>query len=630
MIRSLLLLGLSLALITVPPVGLAQSPAAPKPAATPEVPEAPEAPDSPEESPVQLDLDSGIQIRIGRGLQTSSEFVQVGSRVHVRTNQTAPEVVVVNSSAIIDGEVESDVVVVWGKAVINGHVHGDVVGVGSGIVLGPGAVVDGDAVSVIGRVELGPDSRVGGDAVGLGGGVDKADSATVDGDLVNGNWNGLIRLGVPGWPEWLTKSFTELVLKARPLSLQVRWVWVVALLFFFLHLLVILVAPRANRSVVTTVSNRGATAFLMGLVALPLSCLAAFLLVPTLIGILALPFLMAAVFCLGIAGKSGVLQHLGATLTARFQNDGILRDSISMVQELAEPLDLGDEKKTPAVAQLAVGTVLVGLLYLVPFVGLTLWMALTVWALGGGILALLEGFRSESKTSGKPRPEPTPAAGSAPVPTPAPATATSSVASSAVGFAMPVPGSDRPLLQTEVTPLGTPAEATTPPPPSMPTFSEPAPETVAPLPLVAPVSPSGSRTPPEVSPAVPEALSLPRVALRERLLATLIDWVGVGFLIGLTGYVLPPFVPMIAYFVGFWVWKQTTLGGIILRIRVVRLDGRKVDFPTALVRSLGAFFGSAALGLGYFWAAWDDERQGWHDKLAGTVVVQVPKVQSLV
>ena len=164
----------------------------------------------------------------------------------------------------------------------------------------------------------------------------------------------------------------------------------------------------------------------------------------------------------------------------------------------------------------------------------------------------------------------------------------------------------------------------------MPTFSEPAPETVAPLPLVAPVSPSGSHTPPEVSPAVPEALSLPRVALRERLLATLIDWVGVGFLIGLTGYVLPPFVPMIAYFVGFWVWKQTTLGGIILRIRVVRLDGRKVDFPTALVRSLGALFGLAALGLGYFWAAWDDERQGWHDKLAGTVVVQVPKVQSLV
>ena len=62
----------------------------------------------------------------------------------------------------------------------------------------------------------------------------------------------------------------------------------------------------------------------------------------------------------------------------------------------------------------------------------------------------------------------------------------------------------------------------------------------------------------------------------------------------------------------------------------VRLDGKPIDFPTALVRSLGTFFGVAALGLGYFWAAWDEERQGWHDKLAGTVVVRVPKVESLV
>ena len=605
MIRTLSFL-LTLALVAIP--GFAQSPAA--------------APSS-EQKPKSIDVDSGIQIRIGSFSESSSEFVRVGSPVHVRTNQTAPEVVVVNSSAVIDGQVESDVVVLMGKAVINGHVHGDVVGIGSGIVLGPGARVDGDAVSVIGRVELGPDSRVGGDAVGLGGGVEKAETATIDGDLVNENWNGLIRLGALGWPEWLTKSFTELVVLARPLSLKVRWVWVVALLFFVLHLLVILVAPRANRAVVGTVANRGATAFLMGLVALPFGCLAALLLVPTVIGILALPFLLAGVVCLGIAGKSGVLQHLGGTLTARFQNDGIVRDSISMVHELAEPLDMGDESRTPAVAQLALGSVLVSLLYIVPFVGLTLWMALTVWALGAGSLTLLEGFRSESKGTRKTRPGPISGSETVPPPTPRPTPAPMLWSKPVVAPEGLTP--EPPSTAIEASPAVTP-----PLPPSMTATSESIPEPGMPPSRPAPALASGPDVPHVVSPEIPEALSLPRVALKERILASLIDLVGVSFLSSLTGPLMPPFVPMIAYFVGFWVWKQTTLGGIIVRIRVVRLDGRKVDFPTAIVRSLGAFLGLAALGLGYFWAAWDEERQGWHDKLAGTVVVRVPKAQSLV
>jgi len=33
--------------------------------------------------------------------------------------------------------------------------------------------------------------------------------------------------------------------------------------------------------------------------------------------------------------------------------------------------------------------------------------------------------------------------------------------------------------------------------------------------------------------------------------------------------------------------------------------------------------------LGFIWIAFDSERQSWHDKLAGTVVVQLPQQQSL-
>ena len=48
-----------------------------------------------------------------------------------------------------------------------------------------------------------------------------------------------------------------------------------------------------------------------------------------------------------------------------------------------------------------------------------------------------------------------------------------------------------------------------------------------------------------------------------------------------------------AYFVGFYAWKGTTLGGIVLGLKVVRLDGRKMDFACALVRTLGAMFSAS-------------------------------------
>jgi uncharacterized RDD family membrane protein YckC len=38
----------------------------------------------------------------------------------------------------------------------------------------------------------------------------------------------------------------------------------------------------------------------------------------------------------------------------------------------------------------------------------------------------------------------------------------------------------------------------------------------------------------------------------------------------------------------------------------------------------------AAAGLGFIWIAFDDGKQAWHDKIAGTVVVRVTKGVSLV
>ncbi len=79
-----------------------------------------------------------------------------------------------------------------------------------------------------------------------------------------------------------------------------------------------------------------------------------------------------------------------------------------------------------------------------------------------------------------------------------------------------------------------------------------------------------------------------------------------------------------------WKLKGATLGGMICHLHVVRLDGRPVDWSTAIVRALGCFLSLFIAGLGFIWIAIDRESQAWHDKIAGTVVVRLPTGVSLV
>ena len=84
------------------------------------------------------------------------------------------------------------------------------------------------------------------------------------------------------------------------------------------------------------------------------------------------------------------------------------------------------------------------------------------------------------------------------------------------------------------------------------------------------------------------------------------------------------FVLLLVYRVALWSWKGTTVGGIICRLRVVRMDGKPLAFTDSLVRGLASILSAAAAGLGWLWILWDPERQAWHDKIAGTLVVRVP------
>jgi len=80
-------------------------------------------------------------------------------------------------------------------------------------------------------------------------------------------------------------------------------------------------------------------------------------------------------------------------------------------------------------------------------------------------------------------------------------------------------------------------------------------------------------------------------------------------------------VSALAYMAVGWAFWGMTLGKWALGIRVVAADGRKLSWTRALAR-VGAFLlASAPLKAGLAAVLWDEKRRGWHDRLAGTVVV---------
>jgi uncharacterized RDD family membrane protein YckC len=62
---------------------------------------------------------------------------------------------------------------------------------------------------------------------------------------------------------------------------------------------------------------------------------------------------------------------------------------------------------------------------------------------------------------------------------------------------------------------------------------------------------------------------------------------------------------------------------MLLKLKVIRTTGRNLSFGCAFLRFIGYLISGIVLFLGFIWAAFDGRKQGWHDKLAGTLVVIV-------
>ena len=92
----------------------------------------------------------------------------------------------------------------------------------------------------------------------------------------------------------------------------------------------------------------------------------------------------------------------------------------------------------------------------------------------------------------------------------------------------------------------------------------------------------------------------------------------------LISYVLPA-VAIIA----FWIARQATPGKMVIGARIVDSEtGHPAGTGQLIGRYLGYYVSTIPLLLGIIWVAFDKRKQGWHDKLAGTVVIRSNKRHS--
>jgi uncharacterized RDD family membrane protein YckC len=486
-----------------------------------------------------------------------NEIVVMGKDVVLKAGESAETVVVIGGSAKIFGNVREQVVAIGGDIEVQGEVGQEV-------------------VAVMGSVKVGPTAKLHGDLVSVGGKTDVAEGATVHGRTQEVDFGAM---GLPFELDWLKKWFRYCVLRMRPLAPQVGWVWGVAGVFFLIYLLVASVFPRPVQACVDELTRRPATTFLMGLLTKLLAPLLMVILTVTGIGLLVIPFVVAALLLGGIVGKTALIESLGLRIGRQFGASPLQRPVLALV----------------------VGAILISIFYMIPVLGLLTFGIISVWGLGGAVTAAFGGLRREIPA--KPAPIIPPA-----VPAPNPPPASTPVGAPAMAMA----GGPSGFETTAFIPPSSSFESAPESPSSAATATMPTPE----------------------PPGMSEALTYPRSGFWERMGAAFLDVVLVGVLGGMAGGVLRappvPFLVALAYFSGMWAWKGTTVGGIVLGLKVVRLDGQPVTFTVSLVRALAAAFSIIVLFLGFLWIAWDNEKQGWHDRIAGTVVIRLPRGTPLV
>ncbi len=95
---------------------------------------------------------------------------------------------------------------------------------------------------------------------------------------------------------------------------------------------------------------------------------------------------------------------------------------------------------------------------------------------------------------------------------------------------------------------------------------------------------------------------------------------GMGLFMAL--YLMTALLMDMVYYIWFHGTVGQTLGKRLLGLRVIRISGEKMTLGIAFLRWVGSLVSGIFFFLGFLWIAFDGRKQGWHDKIAATLVVR--------
>jgi hypothetical protein len=277
----------------------------------------------------------------------SGDQVVTGQTYTLRAGESADgDVVVIHGHARIDGVVNGDLALIGSDAEISGTINGDMVAVASKTHFKEGAVVNGDFSSVVSAVERDEDVHVNGSRVNL--------------DFLPAG--AALNLG-----QWLTGTIFLL----RPMSPDsfVSWFW--ALLMLGLCLAVGYFFPKPVAETGAILRSRAPASFLCGLAIVPAVAFLCFLLLITIIGSVAIPLVLAAVFVLALVGNAVVFQLIGQRIAPQMST-----------------------QKYPTLLWIALGAVVCWIVYCIPVIGFLAGSIVLLAGLGSFSLYLLERSRN--------------------------------------------------------------------------------------------------------------------------------------------------------------------------------------------------------------------------------------------
>lgn len=284
--------------------------------------------------------------------ETRGEVVRFGSDYTLPAGESVDELVVFAASAAIRGAVEGDAVVIGGSAEIagTGSVEGDFVVIGGGATVAPGASVDGDLVVIGGTVEAPPGFAPGGELVSVAGGP----------------------------AAFVVPFLTRGVLTGRVIVPDLAWMWVAVAGLLAVFLALNLLVDRPVRACVGAFTDKPLTTVLIGLAVVVLAGPVTVLLAVSMLGLVAIPVLWAALVAAAVLGCVAMARWLGQRVLPSVPVESRGRQALAVL----------------------VGFVLISLALMVPVLGGVAFATLGVFALGAATAAVARGLRQEHPVPG--------------------------------------------------------------------------------------------------------------------------------------------------------------------------------------------------------------------------------------